>query len=303
MTIKTFYYGIWLVFSSSNSISGNNITANNGYGILLDSSSSNSISGNNITANNEEGIWLYSSSSNSISRNNVTNNGYGIWLDSSSNNTIFHNNFVNNSVQVYSNGSVNIWDDNYPSGGNYLSDYIGVDLYSGIYQNMAGSDGIGDTSRTIDADNVDKYPLMGLVNAFDIGTWNGTACNVDVVSNTAVSNFQLNVAKKIMSFNVTGIDFTADFCRVTIPNVIVQDLWHRNYAVLLNSEPWFFRNWTDTTNTYVYINYTHTEHEITIVPEFPSILILPLFALTTLIATILLKKKRKPKLQSVSCYW
>jgi parallel beta-helix repeat protein len=106
------------------------------------------------------GIYLGSSSYNSISGNNIANNGYGIWLEYSSNNSIYHNNFVDNAFQVYTENSVNVWDDGYPSGGNYWSDYTSVDLYSGPYQNETGSDGIGDTLYTIDAYNRDNYPLM-----------------------------------------------------------------------------------------------------------------------------------------------
>jgi outer membrane protein assembly factor BamB len=55
---------------------------------------------------------------------------------------------------------MNVWDDSYPSGGNYWSNYAGTDLYSGPYQNITGSDGIGDTPYIIDANNRDNYPLM-----------------------------------------------------------------------------------------------------------------------------------------------
>ncbi len=44
-----------------------------------------------------------------------------------------------------------MWDDGYPSGGNYWSDYKGVD---------ANGDGIGDTPHVIDEYNKDRYPLM-----------------------------------------------------------------------------------------------------------------------------------------------
>jgi hypothetical protein len=54
----------------------------------------------------------------------------------------------------------NFWDDGYPSGGNYWSDYSGVDKFSGPYQNKTGSDGIGDAPYSIDQNNVDRYPLM-----------------------------------------------------------------------------------------------------------------------------------------------
>jgi parallel beta-helix repeat protein len=156
--------GIVLQYSSNyNSISGNNITAHNRHGIVLSYSSNyNSISGNNIT-NNGDGIGLADSSYNSISGNNITeNNEFGIGLYSSSNNRFYHNNFIDNTqqVRIYTTGYANVWDDGYPSGGNYWSDYTGVDLNSGPYQNETGRDAIGDTPYVIDANNTDHYPLM-----------------------------------------------------------------------------------------------------------------------------------------------
>ena len=155
--------------SSNNSISRNNIR-NNTYGIWLNLSSFNIVSGNNIT-DNDYGIRLYYySENNSISGNNITaNNEGGIWFYSSSNNSIYHNNFINNTNQVYDfswdypsvETSINIWDDGYPSGGNYWSNYTGVDAKNGPNQDQDGSDGIGDTPFVIYENNTDRYPLMG----------------------------------------------------------------------------------------------------------------------------------------------
>jgi hypothetical protein len=66
---------------------------------------------------------------------------------------------MNNTNQVSTN-SVNTWDNGYPSGGNYWSDYNGTDLYSGPGQNITGSDSIGDTPYVINANNRDRYPKV-----------------------------------------------------------------------------------------------------------------------------------------------
>jgi parallel beta-helix repeat protein len=183
------YDAILLGSSSTNSIIGNNITASN-VGIYLDSSSNgNSLSGNNV-ANDNWGIYLNSVSGNGISGNIISaNNYYAIFLNDSFNNRFWHNNFIDNAHQVYIEGSTiwDVWDDGYPSGGNYWSNYIGVDLKSGPNQDHPGSDGIGDTSYVIDDNNTDHYPLMG--------AWGSTpAFNVTVVAHCNIEGVDVGVA-------------------------------------------------------------------------------------------------------------
>jgi nitrous oxidase accessory protein NosD len=97
-----------------------------------------------------------------IFENTLENNGYGIFLENVTRMSIYPNNFVNNKIQAYTNFSYNnTWDNGYPSGGNYWSDYNGADVYHGPSQNLTGSDGIGDTPYVIDSNNRDNYPLMG----------------------------------------------------------------------------------------------------------------------------------------------
>ena len=106
--------------------------------------------------NFEVGIQLFSSSNNTISNNTISNIIGGIYLALSGNNTFFHNNVIDHTFQTsvspdFAEDYVNVWDDGYPSGGNYWSDYEGAD---------ADGDGIGDTPYVIDAYNRDRYPLM-----------------------------------------------------------------------------------------------------------------------------------------------
>jgi len=295
-------YGIWLdYYSDYNSISGNNI-ANNGNGIHLDHSSDNTLSGNNVTANNGYGIRLYYSSDNALSGNNIAYNGYGIRLDSSSDNIFCHNNFVANTQQVNSASSANVWDDGYPSGGNYWSDYDGTDLLNGTYRNETGSDGIGDAEYAIDGNNTDHYPLMAPISFFDAGTWNDTTYYVNIVSNSTVSHFYFNPDEGAFArFWVKGETETETFgfCRVAIPKDLlwVEDGW----TVLYGSYSLSYKAFSDENYTYLYFTYTNpSQNGFTtvmingthVIPEFPPFLILPLFMIVTLLAVIVYKRKK-----------
>ncbi len=154
-------YELLIQSSSNNSIIYNNISSNNGDGIRIEDSDGNDIVNNNVSFSNLYGIYLWSSSNNNITDNNVSNNNYGIYLTSSPNNLIYHNNMINNSNQAFDDtNNGNQWDNGYPSGGNFWSDYRGNDFFYGPNQDIPGNDGIGDTNYSIDADSLDNYPLM-----------------------------------------------------------------------------------------------------------------------------------------------
>jgi parallel beta-helix repeat protein len=156
--------GILLYSSFNNSVIKNNISGN-GVGIWLYTSSNNVITRTNISAN-WRGLYLLSSSNNNkIIRNNVTsNNEDGFHLSSSSSNCIYHNNITNNVNQAFDNMDNNFWNDIYPSGGNYWSNYVGLDLNSTPSQNVPPPDGMGDTPYVIDPDSQDNYPLISPYN-------------------------------------------------------------------------------------------------------------------------------------------
>ncbi len=150
--------GIFLICTHNNTVIENKIMNHKTFdGISLDLSSDNNISSNLIINNRKNGIilgGLYGSCNNNlIVGNTIFDNGMkGIWIDETSkNNVIYHNNLINNSINAVDNGR-NIWDNGYPSGGNYWSDYSGVDN---------DADGIGDSPHPIPGgDCEDRYPLM-----------------------------------------------------------------------------------------------------------------------------------------------
>jgi len=147
-----------------------NIASNNRDGIAL----ANPIGGvhdniacyNTVSNNYEYGFWLFDARSNRLFGNVILNNAdHGVYIEGSaiygaSDNMLYHNSFINNVVQARDEW-INNWNDNYPSGGNYWSDYTGIDEKSGPNQDLPGSDGIGDTPYyPPGALFIDMYPLM-----------------------------------------------------------------------------------------------------------------------------------------------
>jgi parallel beta-helix repeat protein len=187
--------GIWLISSRNNTLSGN-IVGNYTHGIPMWSCSNNNIIGNQLS-NNTQGIFLQSSSAN-IFENTITNNDVGFYLENSSDSFVYHNNVIGNTVQAnVTSGFTNIWDNGYPSSGNYWSDYMGLD---------ANGDGIGDSPYTVNSDNQDNNPLMNPWASPDIAISNIQVPKTAIVEGQplSISLTITNQGNKIEVFNVTA---------------------------------------------------------------------------------------------------
>jgi parallel beta-helix repeat protein len=117
--------------------------------------------------NNTVGLSLVADASfNAITGNHIADNKYGIYILESSHNLFYNNNLIDNqrhtnidsptdiddspqALFFVSEVSINAWDNG--AQGNYWSNYTGIDT---------DSNGIGDTSHSVNSNNIDHYPLM-----------------------------------------------------------------------------------------------------------------------------------------------
>jgi hypothetical protein len=179
-TPRGLFAGIYLGDTSNAVIANNTITEVSNFlatfeyyetvaGIIVTGGGSNIFSGNNLV-DNFQGMEFENTAHNLIVENNVTYSsaaekaqGYhdpaGIFFDRASNNTVYHNNFeisIDGQAGDSYNDSVNTWDNGYPAGGNYWINYNAQEI---------GSSGIGNIPYEIDANNIDRYPLMEPFNS------------------------------------------------------------------------------------------------------------------------------------------
>jgi parallel beta-helix repeat protein len=161
-------FGIRVAISNAHMgfVIADNTILRNGVGILVQSSQGLDIL-NNMVRSNGIGISVDSSYPNvesgniTIAQNDLSSNERGLVLNSTFGILTYHNNFYSNTVQAADyNGTRNAWDNGYPIGGNFWSDYTGADNCSGPNQDVCfGPDGIGDTPYVFNY-NRDNYPLM-----------------------------------------------------------------------------------------------------------------------------------------------
>jgi|GEM_PF-864728 len=175
------------------------------------------------------------------------------------NNIIHHNNFINNTYYQVLTDSKNVWDAGYPLGGNYWSNYTGVD---------SKRDGMGDSSHVIDTNNIDNYPLMGMFHSFDTSL----GYDVNVISNSTIEDFEYLESNSTIKMYVSGEEGLG-FCRVSIPHVLMNV---SSILVVIDHglTPVLYHNYTlcdNGTHRWIYFAYEHSTHKIDIAPEFPTL--------------------------------
>jgi parallel beta-helix repeat protein len=253
----------------------------------------------NLISNCEAGL-NFTDSENTVIRNNIIQNcSYGIYLLNSTNNLIYHNNFLNNTVQAYVTFNyTNTWDNDYPSGGNYWTDYTDIDQYSGSGQNITGSDRIWDHPYVINTYNEDRYPFAGNW-AWDVEPPSISDVSQDpeipndletVTITVIVTDTESGVHNVTLSYstdggetwnNVTMQKTTEDTYQGEIPGLPVET--HVQYKITAYDNA---GNPAIEDNAGSYYNYT-------VIPEFPAAIILPLFMLFALIGAAVAKFRCK----------
>ncbi len=152
-----------VVTASRYSIMATNTVVGNAYrGIAYFNTRDATIDRNNASSN-IHGIYLWNTNYDTLSNNTFyRNTGNGLYLGNSLINVIHHNSFLGNVIQAFDSGAPwNDWNLSYGGGGNYWSNYTGVDVCRGPSQtDCTGPDGLGDTSFNIGFGAYDYQPLM-----------------------------------------------------------------------------------------------------------------------------------------------
>jgi parallel beta-helix repeat protein len=293
--------GITIGYCHNCLVVGNDLSENAWSGIDVYASANNTFDKNTVLSNGQSGISLetikienntYPTTSNQFLKNNVLDNSIAVSLLESSDNTFLGNNFVNNTQLVHDeafgggSSSANTWSTDYCQGGNYWGSPSGVDQFCGSFQNVTGSDGIGDTPFVVNEYNRDNYPLMGTFSDFNIAQ----SYDVTTVCNSTVSGFVFDQTNQTIRFNVTGEDKTLGFCKICIPTSLMGGM----YRVFINGtevSPTILPC-SNLTFACLYFTYEHSTEEVLILPEFCSITLLLLAMSFFLVLTRLLLKKK-----------
>lgn len=272
--------GILLSSTGNSSVLNNVAYYHTEAGIMLDGCDDSYVKGNSVFSNLYGIYWTYSASRNLITENNITNNQRAFtWYCKLGDNHLYHNTIKENTINyeisygLENQTARNFWNDWYPSGGNYWSDYNGTD---------SNNDGIGDSPYIIAENNIDNYPLMNpykpLTNEF---------LAMDIISNSTITALHFDTSNRIVSFNAQGPTGTSGFTEIVIPKTVLSN--PEDFSILLDNKPIEYCIKSVGDRWFLLVDYSHSSHDIVlklgssgVVPEFSGNFVLLL--LTSLIS-------------------
>lgn len=279
--------GIAVDTSTKSIVSDNTVFSTNGAGIFAYKAEKNKFFHNKVYVNDSAAISISDSYNNTFSSNSVSSEGtYGLFFWQSNQNLIFHNNFFFSGGQASNYNSVNLWDNGFE--GNFWSHYTGTDN---------DSDGVGDVPNVLDSTNRDDYPLVGMFDSFNTSL----GYDVGIVSNSTIDEFEYIEASRTIGLRVsnTTANQTIGFCRVSIPHSLIDPHSGSISVVVDNGQtPVLYLNNTlydNGTHRWIYFTYPHSTRGISIVPEFPTFVILPLFMMAVAITATAFKRRRNSR--------
>jgi parallel beta-helix repeat protein len=283
--------------SVNDAIIAGNIFQHCGYGLVVYGNKNVTIK-DNLIDDCSWGIWPLSAEYPNISvfNNTFTNNSCGICV-TGGNHTglkVYHNRFINNNEHARGEGAIVQWDNGYPSGGNYWGGFVSPDLYSGEYQNITGGDGIGDNPFIIPLPyNVrDRYPLMllGVSNVSQSPPMNNVL-STDAVSVDATFRHVYPLEQVIL--NCTYTNSSTTWTSTSNMKNIEGEVWNgiiqpvpvgTNVTYVIIAQDNVGNSVNSTSQGYTF------EYPV-VIPEFSTIMLLPILFATTLLAALVFRRK------------
>lgn len=199
-------------YTSNVLIADNELHHNLVGGMYLNGFTNSIIERNYIHSNMGTAMQFSRGANYNIVRYNIARNNSGAGINMKTTwqekgNKIYNNDFIENTLQAFDGGKypgLNIWDNGYPDGGNYWSDYTGVD---------GNNDGIGDTPYVFEG-NQDNYPLMRPKNFALLATVDIDANTLNLKSKGKWITVYIELPE---GYDVADIDVSSIFLNDSVP--------------------------------------------------------------------------------------
>ncbi len=292
--IKNSRIGIDLLFENNGNRISNNVLLDN-YPVAIDVGGSeakgmkivdpdkiignidgNSIYGNSIGLSNDQedsyAVCLFQSSGVQVYNNTIAHYQICFRVTNCTNDKFYNNKIFSRDdpIVVYEHANTGIaWDNGYPIGGNYWSNYEAIDDYSGAKQDQLGGDGIFDDPYDITAyDSIYRKKQVTLADGFPLSSFsakptiatisvNGEEQVVTIVTSSTV--LQVAAVSDTLKFTVTGEDGKKGYARITCPKTNTTAL-----RVYIDGKPLASSITSDDSYYYVCVEYHLSTHEISI---------------------------------------